>query len=64
MVGKESKAGTKFYASVGLKSVTVHLPKDAHKKLAEIAKRQDLSLQKTIRRILVEYADKHHSSTR
>jgi predicted HicB family RNase H-like nuclease len=58
-MGKESKAGTQFYASTGLKSVTVHLPKQAHLKLAAIAKKQDRSLQKTIRRILVEYADKH-----
>lgn len=58
-MGKESKAGTKFYASVGLKSVTVHLPKETHIRLTEIAKKQDRSLQKTIRRILVEYADKH-----
>lgn len=58
-MGKESKAGTQFYASVGLKSVTVHLPKEAHKKLAGIAKREDRSLQKTIRRILIEYAEKH-----
>lgn len=62
MVGKESKAGTKFYASVGLKSITVHLPKGVHKKLAEIAKRQDRSLQKTIRRILVDFASRHSSS--
>lgn len=58
-MGKESKAGTQFYASAGLKSVTVHLPKAAHQKLAAIAKKQDRSLQKTIRRILVEYADKN-----
>jgi len=59
MVGKESRAGTKFYASVGLKSVTVHLPKEIHLRLTAIAKKQDRSLQKTIRRVLVEYANKH-----
>lgn len=60
-MGKESKAGTKFYASVGLKSVTVHLPKETHEKLTGIAKKQDRSLQRTIRRILVEYAERHCS---
>jgi predicted transcriptional regulator len=54
-MGKESKAGTKFYASVGLKAVTVHLPPEVHKKLAKIAKKEDRSLQRTIRRILIEY---------
>ncbi len=54
-MGKESKAGTKFYASVGLKAVTVHLPPGVHKKLMKIAEADDRSLQKTIRRILVEY---------
>jgi predicted transcriptional regulator len=57
-MGKESKAGTKFYASVGLKAVTVHLPPGVHKKLLKIAEEDDRSLQKTIRRILVEYAKK------
>ena len=54
-MGKESKAGTKFYASVGLKAVTVHLPPEVHKKLTKIAKKEDRSLQRTIRRILIEY---------
>lgn len=62
MVGKESKAGTKFYASAGLKSITVHIPIGAHKKLTEIAQREDRSLQKTIRRILVEYANKQRAA--
>lgn len=54
-MGKESKAGTKFYASVRLKAVTVHLPPEVHKKLMKIAKKEDRSLQRTIRRILIEY---------
>jgi predicted transcriptional regulator len=54
-MGKESKSGTKFYASVGLKAITVHLPPEIHKKLLKIADEDDRSLQKTIRRILVEY---------
>jgi len=58
-MGKESKAGTKFYASAGLKSITVHLPKATHKKLTELARKEDRSLQRSIRRILVEYAEKH-----
>lgn len=58
-MGKESKAGTQFYASTGLKSVTVHLPKKIHQKLTNLAKKEDRSLQKTIRRILVDYAKTH-----
>ena len=55
-MGKVSKAGTEFYASVGLKAIIVHLPKGVHKKLVDIARNEDRSLQKTVRRILVEYA--------
>jgi len=55
-MGKESETGTKFYASVGLKAITIHLPKGIHKKLVDIARNEDRSLQKTVRRILVEYA--------
>ena len=58
-MGKESQAGTKFYASAGLKSITVHLPKAAHKKLVKLAKKEERSFQRTIRRILVDYAKKH-----
>ncbi len=57
-MGKESKAGTKFYAGAGLKAVTVHLPMETHKKLAQIAKKEDRSLQRTIRRILIDYANR------
>jgi hypothetical protein len=57
-MGKESKSGTTFYATSGLKAVTVHLPLKTHQKLMKIAKREDRSLQKTIRRILIEYAQK------
>ncbi len=58
-MGKESKGGTQFYKGAGLKAITVHLPKEAHLKLMGIAKKEDRSLQKTIRRILVEYAKRH-----
>lgn len=58
-MGKESKGGTQFYKDAGLKAVTVHLPKDAHVKLMALAKKEDRSLQRTIRRILVEYAKSH-----
>ena len=54
-MGKESKAGTQFYANAGLKAVTIHLPKTIHKKLLLLAAKEDRSLQKSIRRILVEY---------
>ena len=57
-MGKESKKGTKFYSGVGLKGVTVHLPLKVHQKLMRIAKKTDRSLQKTIRRILIDYAKK------
>lgn len=57
-MGKESKAGTQFYASVGLKSVTIHLPRPTHKKLLKLAKKEDRSLQKTIRRILIDYTER------
>jgi len=56
-MGKESKSGTKFYADVGLKAITIHLPIQTHKKLVQIARKEDRSLQKTIRRILVDYAN-------
>ncbi len=57
-MGKESKKGTQFYTSVGLKSLTVYLPTVVHKKLAGIAKSQDRSIQKTVRRIVVDYVRK------
>jgi hypothetical protein len=57
-MGKETKGGTTFYRSAGLKAVTVHLPAKAHKKLVEMAKKEDRSLQKTIRRILMDFASK------
>ena len=60
-MGKESKAGTTFYRGAGLKAVTVHLPVKVHKKLAEVAKKEERSLQKTIRRILIDYAEKRSS---
>lgn len=57
-MGKESRAGTTFYRTAGLKAVTVHLPIKVHKKLAAIAQKEERSLQKTIRRILVDYAER------
>jgi predicted transcriptional regulator len=57
-MGKESVKGTQFYASRGLKSLTVYLPAAVLKKLADLAQRQDRSLQKTVRRIILEYVEK------
>ncbi len=56
-MGRESTSGTTFYANEGFKAVTVHLPLKTHRKLQKIARKEDRSLQKTIRRILVDYAD-------
>ena len=54
-MGKESVKGTQFYASRGLKSLTIYLPVEVHKKLTDIAKNQDRSIQKTARRVVAEY---------
>ena len=56
-MGKESISGAKFYRSVGYKSVTVHLPKNVHTTLVRLATKEDRSLQKTIRRILIDYTE-------
>lgn len=57
-MGQESKKGSEFYKSKGLKPVTLHLPIKAHKKLRELAKREERSLQVTARRILMDYLGK------
>lgn len=48
----EYPLGTKFYKKKGMKAVTVHLSKEYHEKLLELAKKEERSLQKTARRIL------------
>jgi predicted transcriptional regulator len=47
-------AGTAFYMKKGLKPVTAHLPPDVHERLLQIAQREDRSLQKTLKRIIIE----------
>lgn len=61
-MGKESKAGTQFYTDAGLKSVTIHLPKTTHRELMKLARKEERSLQKTIRRVLVDYVKKRSRS--
>ncbi len=57
-MGKESLTGPKFYSNMGFKRVTLYLPKGAYTKLVKLARREDRSLQKTIRRIVLDYAKK------
>ena len=52
------KVGSEFYRHKNLKSINVHVSREAHKKLYDLAAKEDRSLQKTIRRILEEYAKK------
>jgi predicted transcriptional regulator len=58
-MGKESVKGTQFYASRGLKSLTIYLPVEVHKKLTDIARHQDRSIQKTARRVVVDFVQKY-----
>lgn len=57
-MGLESKRGTAHYISSGMKTITVHVPKFVHERIKKLAAKQERSLQKTVRRILIEYASK------
>jgi len=58
-MGKESKKGHHFYREMGLKLMSLYLPADVRKQLAVIAKRQDRTVQKLVRRVVTDYARKH-----
>lgn len=55
---KELRVGSEFYRDKKLKTITVHVTKETHRKLKLLAVQEDRSFQKTVRRILEEYADK------
>jgi cytidylate kinase len=57
-MGKESKKGVDFYSSKGLKSLHIYLPANVHRRLTEIARYEDRSMQKAAARILMEYTKK------
>ena len=51
----KTEQGTGFYREKHeLKPILVHVPKEVHRALTEKALEEDRSLQKTVRRILIE----------
>jgi predicted CopG family antitoxin len=57
-MGKEALSGPTYYSSKGLKRLTIHVPKTVYRKLVKQAKKEDRSLQKSLRRLLIDHSNK------
>ena len=55
---KETYVGSQFYTKLGKKPVTIYLEKDDHKALKELAKKMDNSIQRTSRKIILDYLER------
>jgi hypothetical protein len=60
---KTGKAGFSFYKRKGLeKALLIHLSKETHQKLRRRAFMDELSIQKTVRRIIEEAVRNEHNA--
>ena len=57
-MGKEPLHGTQWYYSKGYKNLTIFVPKQTYLKIARYAKRHEKSLQRTLRKVLDDFAKK------
>lgn len=54
-MGKESKSGTKFYTDKGMRTITIHVPRDVHARLVRYSRREFRSLQKTVQKLVLDF---------